>query len=61
VVVACLPTGQLGISSTAVVVSQIKLRFPSIRFGLMVGIGGGVLSTEADIQLSNVVISQSFA
>jgi nucleoside phosphorylase len=56
-VIAYLPTRQLGIGSTAIVASQIKLRFPSIRFGLMVGIGGGVPSVEADIRLSNIVIS----
>jgi nucleoside phosphorylase len=47
VVVACLPAGQLGISSAAAVASQMKSKFPSIRFGLMVGIGGGVPSAEA--------------
>ena len=61
VVVACLPAGQLGISSAAAVASQMKSRFPSIRFGLMVGIGGGVPSAEADIRLGDVVISQPFA
>lgn len=49
VVVACLPARQTGTSSAATVVSQIKSRFPSIRFSLIVGIGGGVLSVEADI------------
>jgi len=61
VVVVCLPAGQLGISSAAAVPSQMKSRFPSIRFGLMVGIGGGVPSVEADIRLGDVVISQPFA
>jgi nucleoside phosphorylase len=61
VVVACLPAGQLGISSAAAVASQMKSRFLSIRFGLMVGIGGGVPSVKADIRLGDVVISQPFA
>jgi hypothetical protein len=60
IVVACLPTRQLGISSAAAVASQMKSRFPSIRFGLIVGISSSVPSTEADIRLSNVVISQLF-
>jgi nucleoside phosphorylase len=48
------------ISSATAVASQMKTRFPSIRFGLMVGIGGGVPSAEADIRLGDVVISQPF-
>jgi nucleoside phosphorylase len=60
VIVACLPAGQLGTSSAAAVASQMNSRFPSIRFGLMVGIGGGVPSTEADIRLGDVVISQPY-
>jgi len=60
VVVACLPAGQTGISSAATVAVQIKARFASIRFGLMVGIGGGVPSAESDIRLGDVVISQPY-
>ena len=58
VVIACLPAGQMGTNSAAMVASQMKSRFPSIRFGLMVGIGGGVPSAESDIRLGDVVISQ---
>jgi nucleoside phosphorylase len=36
----------------------MKSSFPSIRFGLMVGIGGGVPSYKSDIRLGDVVISQ---
>jgi nucleoside phosphorylase len=36
----------------------MKIAFPSARFGLMVGIGGGVPSEEADIRLGDVVISK---
>jgi hypothetical protein len=32
--------------------------FHSIRFGLMVGIGGGVPSSHADIRLGDIVVSQ---
>jgi nucleoside phosphorylase len=60
VVIACLPAGQIGLTSAAVVATQMQSKFPSIRIGLMVGIGGGVPSTEADIRLGDVVISQPF-
>ncbi|KAL5330893.1 hypothetical protein ACEPPN_000418 [Leptodophora sp. 'Broadleaf-Isolate-01'] len=60
VVVACLPAGQTGNDSAAAVASQMKSRFPSLRFGLMVGIGGGVPSAEADVRLGDVVISQPY-
>ncbi|KAF2195144.1 hypothetical protein K469DRAFT_4218 [Zopfia rhizophila CBS 207.26] len=58
VVIACLPEGQTGTNSAAAVVVQMKSAFTSIRFGLMVGIGGGVPSEEADIRLGNVVVSR---
>ncbi|KAI9853698.1 MAG: hypothetical protein M1813_001837 [Trichoglossum hirsutum] len=58
VVIACLPFGQVGTNSAAAVASQMRLRFVSIEFVLMVGIGGGVPSTQADIRLGDVVISQ---
>src|SRR6266496_3614550 len=35
--------------------AYVDHRFESIRVGLMVGIGGGVPSTERDIQLGDVV------
>jgi len=55
VVIACLPAGQLGTSSAATVASHMKSTFTSVRFGLMVGIGGGVPSGEFDIRLGDVV------
>ena len=58
VVIACLPEGQMGNNSAAAVAVQMKSAFPSIRFGLMVGIGGGVPSEEADIRLGDVVVSR---
>ncbi|KAH7111790.1 hypothetical protein B0J11DRAFT_585727 [Dendryphion nanum] len=36
----------------------MRATFKAIRFGLMVGIGGGVPSVEADIWLGDVVVSQ---
>jgi nucleoside phosphorylase len=58
VVLACLPAGQTGTNSAAAVAMQMKTTFPAIRFGLMVGIGGGVPRKEADIRLGDVVVSQ---
>ncbi|KAH8743422.1 nucleoside phosphorylase domain-containing protein [Hyaloscypha finlandica] len=37
---------------------QLKSTFPAIRFGLMVGIGGGVPSKQADVRLGDIVVSQ---
>lgn len=58
IVIACLPKGQAGMNSAAAVATQMKLAFASIQFGLMVGIGGGVPSGEADIRLGDVVVSR---
>jgi nucleoside phosphorylase len=57
VVVVCLPAGQTGTQSAAAVTARMRAKFPSIRFGLLVGIGGGVPNAE-DIRLGDVVISQ---
>jgi nucleoside phosphorylase len=58
VVIACLPEGQPGTSSAAAVAAQMKSAFTSIRFSLLVGIGGGVPSVEADIRLGDVVVGR---
>lgn len=58
VVIACLPEGQTGTNSAAAVAVQMKSTFLSTRFGLMVGIGGGVPSEEADVRLGDVVVSK---
>ncbi|RAK97337.1 Pfs, NB-ARC and TPR domain protein [Aspergillus ibericus CBS 121593] len=58
VVVACLPSGQYGTTSAAVVAMQLLSSFHSIRFGLMVGIGAGVPSEETDIRLGDVAVSE---
>ena len=61
IVVACLPSGVYGTTSAAIVLAQMLQTFPSLRFGLMVGIGGGVPSKDADIRLGDVVISMPTA
>ncbi|KAJ3311285.1 hypothetical protein HDU93_005295, partial [Gonapodya sp. JEL0774] len=60
VVVACLPAGNRGTTSAATVANNIGRTFDSLQFGLMVGIGSGVPSAEADIRLGDVVVSQPF-
>src|ERR1700722_19129141 len=57
VVIVCLPAGRIGNNPAAAVVTQMRAAFKGIRFGLMVGIGGGVPSTEMDIRLGDVVVS----
>ncbi|KAF1952675.1 ankyrin repeat domain-containing protein [Byssothecium circinans] len=58
VVIVCLPAGHIGTNPAAAVATQMRTAFKGIRFGLMVGIGGGVPSAEADIRLGDVVVSQ---
>ncbi|KAN0076607.1 hypothetical protein V8E54_006749 [Elaphomyces granulatus] len=58
IVIACLPSGVYGTVSAATVAANMRTTFPSIRFGLMVGIGGGVPSTNDDIRLGDVVVSK---
>jgi len=57
VVIACLPKGEIGTTSAATVATQMLGTFTSIRFGLMVGVGGGVPSRRHDIRLGDVVVS----
>jgi nucleoside phosphorylase len=58
VILACLPAGVTGTISAAKVATQMLSSFKWLRFGLMVGIGGGVPSEENDIRLGDVVVSQ---
>ncbi|VUC26844.1 unnamed protein product [Clonostachys rosea] len=55
VVIACLPTAQYGTNNASNVITNMKRTFPSIRAGLMVGIGGAAPSM-ADIRLGDVVV-----
>jgi nucleoside phosphorylase len=58
IVIACLPSGAYGTISAATVAMHLLSSFHSIRFGLMVGIGGGVPSGHADIRLGDIIVSQ---
>ena len=51
---------QTGNNSAALVATQLLNDFPSIRFGLLVGIGGGMSGRngEDDICLGDVVVSK---
>ncbi|KAH8588542.1 hypothetical protein B0O99DRAFT_746711 [Bisporella sp. PMI_857] len=57
VVIACLPAGLIGNGPAAIVANNMRRSFP-IKFGLMVGVGGGVWSKKSDIRLGDVVVSQ---
>jgi nucleoside phosphorylase len=57
VVIAVLPNGEYGISSSASVARDLLHSFPNIRIGLMVGIGGGAPSRKHDIRLGDIVVS----
>ena len=57
IVIAVLPSGEYGISSAAVVARDMLSSFPTVRIGLMVGIGGGVPSKDHDIRLGDIVVS----
>jgi nucleoside phosphorylase len=58
VAIVCLPAGCIGNNPAAAVATQMRSTFKGIRFGLMVGVGGGVPSATADIRLGDVVVSQ---
>ncbi|KAN0069927.1 kinesin [Elaphomyces granulatus] len=58
IIIACLPSGVYGTISAATVAANMRTTFPCIRFGLMVGIGGGVPSIKNDIRLGDVVVSK---
>ncbi|KAF5557177.1 ankyrin protein [Fusarium phyllophilum] len=61
VVVAVLPNGQYGTASAAAVAKDMIRSFRNIRFGLMVGIGGGAPTKQHDIRLGDVVVSSPTA
>ncbi|KAI9766874.1 MAG: hypothetical protein M1839_004742 [Geoglossum umbratile] len=58
VAIASLPPGRHGTTPVATAAVQMLSSFPAIKFGLMVGIGGGIPSDDNDIRLGDVVISK---
>ena len=57
VVITCLPAG--GTTTATAAAIHMRYAFPNLKFGLMVGIGGGVPSDKNDIRLGDVVVSES--
>ena len=58
-VMACLPAGKYGTESAATVAKDMMRSFTSIRFGLMVGVGGGAATQENDFRLGDIVVSMA--
>jgi nucleoside phosphorylase len=58
IVIASLPAGVYGTTPAATVAKDMLRTFPSIRFGLMIGIGGAAPSSTHDIRLGDVVVSK---
>ncbi|EPS35946.1 hypothetical protein H072_10611 [Dactylellina haptotyla CBS 200.50] len=56
IVIASLPKGKGGAASAASVAVQMINTFPNIKFGLMVGVGGGI-PNKSKIRLGDVVVS----
>lgn len=54
IVIACLPKGRYGNNSAAIIATKMTSSFPAIKFGLLVGIGGGIPSK---VRLGDVVVS----
>jgi len=54
IVIACLPKGKVGTNPAATVMARMVSTFPFIKFGLMVGIGGGI---PPKVRLGDVVVS----
>ncbi|KAL8400670.1 hypothetical protein RB594_000900 [Gaeumannomyces avenae] len=58
VVMACLPMGNIGTASAAIVATNLTYSFPNVRLGLMVGIGEGAPRLpKRDIRLGDIVVS----
>ena len=60
IIIASLPAGVDGVAAAAVVAKDMSCTFGHLRFGLLVGIGGGIpnLAAEVDIRLGDVVVNQ---
>ncbi|KAH7140533.1 hypothetical protein B0J13DRAFT_527257 [Dactylonectria estremocensis] len=60
IVIASLPAGVYGTTSAATTASSLLSSVPHIRFGLLVGIGGGIARPDhgRDVRLGDVVVSQ---
>ena len=58
VVITCLPSGVCGTTMATATVIPMLTSFPNVKVGVMVGIGAGIPSSDNDIRLGDVVVSQ---
>jgi len=60
IVIASLAAGDYGTTSAATTASSLLASLPSIRIGLLVGIGGGIArpDDDRDIRLGDIVVSK---
>ncbi|THV69044.1 Pfs, NACHT and ankyrin domain protein [Aureobasidium pullulans] len=58
IVIASLEAGIYGPTAATTTALSMLSSFPHIRFGLLVGIGGGIPSASRDIRLGDIVVSQ---
>ncbi|KAJ4034152.1 hypothetical protein NW758_011110 [Fusarium oxysporum] len=60
IVIASLAAGVYGTTSAATTASSLLASLPSIRVGLLVGIGGGIArpDDDRDVRLGDIVVSQ---
>ena len=58
IVISCLPAGDCGTTPAATLANHMVRTFPSIKFGLLVGIGGGVPTSEDKMRLGDIVVSK---
>ncbi|KAF3240645.1 hypothetical protein TWF128_011260 [Orbilia oligospora] len=58
VVISCLPQAKYGLTNAAIVATHMRTTFTRLRFGLMVGVGGGAPNSSNDLRLGDIVISQ---
>ncbi|THY37511.1 purine and uridine phosphorylase [Aureobasidium pullulans] len=56
VVIARLPAAETGTAAAATVAKDMLRTFKNLKFGLMVGIAGGIWSPEVDVRLGDVVV-----
>ncbi|THY95460.1 purine and uridine phosphorylase [Aureobasidium pullulans] len=59
IAIAQLPLAETGKASAATVAKDMRRTFPNIKFGLMVGIAGGIWSRGIDVRLGDVVVGVS--
>lgn len=56
VAIAQFPLSTTGKASAATVANNMRRTFPNLKFGIMVGIAGGVWTAKEDLRLGDVVV-----